>query len=455
MELLSLIVLQILGLAVVAMGAAYGMLRRRLYTFLFVGLLAYQGVMAMGLLGLTSEFGAAVVFASQCVILLGASILLAAVVSIERISGWANESTPMNPVTAAIEMWPAYCVTVLACACITLAIAARRGPELLSLNWESVRGEATFLDSIATLLQFFVFPAVWIAYRAGKRLWVLVFAAIALAIFALMGSRAALLAGLAVVAIDVLRSSLTRQTKFRIACVMAAIGFLIHIAGRVVRGLGLGGVYRVLTGEMDAQSLMREIAETVEWTGGESEIARYFAFAVERDSFSDVAPFVSVTRWLTMYIPRALAPNIKPEDATYALWRHAANDGVFDSYAAVDQMLLLLKKGDTGSIHPMLWGELWVNGGWLAIPIAAVLLAAQAVLFDRVLYRAPKLAAVLVMPATVVGWLMVARGNSVIGLGYTYYLLPVALAACAGLGMLWWLAHASHSLVGRRTPVDH
>jgi hypothetical protein len=31
------------------------------------------------------------------------------------------------------------------------------------------------------------------------------------------------------------------------------------------------------------------------------------------------------------------------------------------------------------------------------------------------------------MPVAAVGWLMVARGNSVIGLGYTYYLLPAAL----------------------------
>jgi hypothetical protein len=48
----------------------------------------------------------------------------------------------------------------------------------------------------------------------------------------------------------------------------------------------------------------------------------------------------------------------------------------------------------------------------------------------------------LVMPATVVGWLMVARGNSVIGLGYTYYLLPAALALWLLYDGLRLLLHA-------------
>ncbi|MBB6091603.1 hypothetical protein HNQ60_000449 [Povalibacter uvarum] len=437
-DLIALVVLQLLSLLIVGLGTLYSLQRRRLYSFLFLGLLAYQGVTALGLGPLMEEFGAEAVYKSQGVILAGSTILVATIMFLERVSASVLRPISLNPALAVKEAWSKYATIVVLCAVVTLAIAMRRGSTLLTVNWEDVRAEATFVDSIATLLQFFVFPAAWLAYRAHKPFWAVMFAILAVVLFALLGSRAALLAGLAVIAIDIIRSPLTRKAKFRVVAIVALAGLLLHIVGRVVRGLGVGGIYGLLTGEINFQGLLEEVGESVEWTGGEFEIARYLVFVVQNGPFADVSPLTSVTRWFTMYVPRPLVPDLKPEDVTYALWRHAANGGVFDSYAAIDQMLLLLQQGDTGSIHPMLWGEFWVNGGWIAIPLSAVLLAFQAVLLERVLERVPPIAAVLVMPATAVGWLMVARGNSVIGLGYTYYLLPVAMLICVALGMIQW-----------------
>jgi hypothetical protein len=431
---LALLCLHLLGLAIVAAAAFYSIRARRLYSFLFAGLLAYQGVMTLGLQPLAAEFGSQTLFAAEGTILCGAVCLTLATWFFERMTATWVPARSVNPVSDATDHWPHYCVLVLICAGVTLAIAARRG-TILDVNWQDVRAEATFLDSIATLLQFFVFPAVWIAARAGKRYWAVFFGLVALATFAMLGSRAALLAGVAVVAIDLLRSDLSKRVKWRILLTLVAAGMLLHVVGRIVRGFGLGGVYRLLIGETDLVSLSSEIGENVEWTGGEYEIARYFAFVVERGSFEDIHPLASVLRWIGMYLPRAVAPLLKPEDATYALWRHAANDGVFDAYASFDQMIALLRQGDTGSIHPMLWGEMWANGGWVAVPIAALFLALQMVAFERALERLPAILAALVMPATAVGWLMVARGNSVIGLGYTYYLLPMALGLFLAYGV--------------------
>jgi hypothetical protein len=426
-DVLALGALQALSLAVIGYAAWQAVRDRRLYAFLFLGLVAYQLVMTLGLGALAEEFGVRTMFAAEMAMLLGAVMLVTGVMFFERLTRRFEPVEPINPVAAASDAWPHYRNLVILCAGIALGIAVRRGSSVLEVNWEEVRGEATFLDQIATLLQFFIFPATWIAFRAGRRVWALFFAVLAVAAFALFGSRAALLTGVAVIGVDLFRSQMARSTKLRVMLLLASAGLTLHIVGRIVRGLGLGGVYRLLVGETDAASLGQEIAETVEWTGGEYEIARYFAFAVKEGPFSDIHPLASVIRWFSMYLPTSSFQGLKPEDATYALWRHAADYGVFDSYAAVDQIIALLQKGDTGSIHPMLWGEFWINGGWAAIPIAALLLAMQMVMFERLLERVPGVVASLVMPVAAVGWLMVARGNSVIGLGYTYYLLPAAL----------------------------
>jgi hypothetical protein len=185
---------------------------------------------------------------------------------------------------------------------------------------------------------------------------------------------------------------------------------------------------RLINGDVSDFGSLGELLGQTDWTGGEAEIGRYYFFVIRDAPFTDIGSFDSVFRWLTMYVPRFLAPEFKPEDVTYVLWRHAVDNGVFESYASFSRMLDLLSGGGTGSVHPMLWGEMWVNGGWAAIPVFSLILAALCVSIERVLEVVPAVVGALVVPATAVGYLMVARGNSVIGLGYTFYLLPIACA---------------------------
>lgn len=130
-----------------------------------------------------------------------------------------------------------------------------------------------------------------------------------------------------------------------------------------------------------------------------------------------------------MYVPRSLVEGFKPQDPTYALWTHAANSGLFDGAGFISQVLALVSVGDSGSIHPTFWGEAWMNGRWLGVVVMCMALAITVHLLERLFAALPSVAAVLCMPAAVVGYLMVARGNSTIGLGYIAYLVPVAVVS--------------------------
>ena len=90
---------------------------------------------------------------------------------------------------------------------------------------------------------------------------------------------------------------------------------------------------------------------------------------------------------------------------------------------------------------------MWVNGAWPAAPVFAAALAALLLIIDVAYARVPDVAYVLAAPATLIGYVMVARGNSVIGIGYTAYVLPMALVA-------WALLHGGAIIIRGRWSLD-
>ena len=136
---------------------------------------------------------------------------------------------------------------------------------------------------------------------------------------------------------------------------------------------------------------------------------------------------------MTIYLPRWLAEDFKPVDPTYLLWTHAVNHGVFDGQDYITQIMNVLRQGEAGSVHPLYWGEAWINGGLPALVTMSVLLAFMTVCIDWMFRALPATVATLTAPALAVGYLMVARGNSVIGLGLAAYLIPPALFGYAVL----------------------
>jgi hypothetical protein len=83
---------------------------------------------------------------------------------------------------------------------------------------------------------------------------------------------------------------------------------------------------------------------------------------------------------------------------------------------------------------------MWLNGGLPAVPIFAACLGCILLIIEVVYDRVPATVYLLSAPATLIGYVMVARGNSVIGLGYTAYVLPLAMLAygLTRLGQAIW-----------------
>lgn len=423
----AIVVIQSLVLGLTLVMTFWALRRRRLYGFLFAALGTFAALFLISVPSLVREFGYEVVADSVIVGLIGSICLIAAVTGLEVVLGDSHVVGIRNPIEDARSIWPSYVMVMGFCVLLALSIVARHGVSLVAGTWEDARAEATLLDTLANFLQYFLFPAAWVTYRCGRRFLSILLLIVALVSFPVFGARAALLALPAAIGIDLLRSQLTRGRVYLVIFSLLGCGLILHIVGRVLRGLGLGGLYLILSGQTSLAMVAEDIVENVDWTGGEAEILRYYVYVVGHGDFVGATPLGSAIRWLGMYLPRWLAPDTKPEDVTYVLWRHATNDGVFDAYPSIDQLVALLRGGDTGSIHPTLWGEMWVNGGWSAIPVLACLLAVIVVAIERFFDAAPKLVAALVAPATVVGYMMVARGNSVIGLGLSFYLVPIAL----------------------------
>lgn len=448
LELLLLVVLHVACLLLQVAMLRFGLRRRRLYTFFFLAVIFYQAVSLLSLAGLVSEHGALLLLQAEMIALVGTAIVSAVVVIGDVLIPVPRRSDAFaGPLEAVVARPGAYLAIASGGLTVATALMLRGGMGFAERTWQQSRLDAGYLDSLATFMLFMAFPAAWIAARS-RHAWLSVLLLLwSLALFVVFGSRAALLTLPMVVALDFFARFGTTRIRVRtvVLVVVAALG--LHIVGRIVRGFGLAGLIALVRGQALGADEFQDIVANLDLSGGEAAIFRYFLFVVSAGPFTDVAPLTSVIRWLGMYVPSGLFPGAKPADLTYAVWWHAYSAGVFDSYDSFGEILKVIGAGGGGSVHPLVWGEMWVNGAWPAAPVFAAALAALLLIIDGAYARVPDVAYVLAAPATLIGYVMVARGNSVIGIGYTAYVLPMALVA-------WALLHGGAIIIRGRWSLD-
>jgi hypothetical protein len=438
---LLLLVLHLACLAMLAATCLLGVRRRRLYSVFFAAAALYQAVSLFGVAGLTRDYGATVVLRAEIIAISGALLVAAVVLLGER---WVplrrNVDAGPGPFETVVQRPVAYFTTVALSLVLAVGIMARDGSAFMERTWQQARLESGYLDSLAILILFIVFPAVWVATRA-RRPWLgVALLLVCLMLFVVYGSRAAMLTLPMAVVLDLL----ARVGRFRIRArtiVLIGAGALgLHVIGRLVRGFGLAGFFALLRGQSLSAAEVFDVLGNIDLSGGEAAIFGYFLFAVAEAPFADIAPLTSVIRWLGIYIPGALFPAAKPVDLTYTLWWHAYSAGVFDIHDSFGELLKVVGAGGGGSLHSLVWGEMWLNGGLPAVPIFAACLGCILLIIEVVYDRVPATVYLLSAPATLIGYVMVARGNSVIGLGYTAYVLPLAMLAygLTRLGQAIW-----------------
>ncbi len=293
----------------------------------------------------------------------------------------------------------------------------------LSLTGMQSRGEDGIFIALATFLCFLAFPGLVTAFVESK-LAFLGYAACVLIIFSLSGSRAAVLT---TVAFWLWRRNVTgERQRLRVATVMLilGVGLVVHFLLRLVRGISpavllqafLAGDFSVLT-----ERMFGPFSE-VDLSGGESSISSYFVFAVEAGGGEVYGFLRSVVRILLLFVPGSLAPSLKPEDVTYSLWVEALSRGRFDASAYYEAMNEAFIRGAYGSLHPILYGELFLSGRWAGLLIGLVFVSVLCLVIEISLISMSHRASLYLIAPTAVGMLMVARGNSVIGFGYFFYL---------------------------------
>lgn len=158
---------------------------------------------------------------------------------------------------------------------------------------------------------------------------------------------------------------------------------LFYYALRIVRSVGLAQL-------TDLAALRLALNDNlVEQHGGENVIARAYLFALSLVTNGEWIPSGdTLKRLLFLFVPRTWGmENIKPDDVTYPLWDLAVQHNFFAGHPYADALRQLYEGGGTGSLHPIIWGEGFLNLGlWsLAIwPLAAAWLLTR---WDRYTMR--------------------------------------------------------------------
>jgi len=306
---------------------------------------------------------------------------------------------------------------------LALFVVTQQDFELTGMQ---TRSESGAVVVFATFLFMLSVPGVISGFLQGEKLMLVLRLIIAISIFLLSSSRAAMMGAVVYGAWLSLAQAKSRAARIRIVFILLFIAFIIHVLLRVIRGFGMLGFLRAV-GDGTLIEHFGASAINLDLSGGEAAIVHYFFFAAKVASAETFGYLTSVVRWFTLFFPRELFPTGKPMDVTYLLWAKGFTSGIFDakvSYGALEELFLL---GSYGSLHATLFGELFLSGRWLSLLISTPVAGALCVFIDRSLLWLNATSALLLLGPVLIGMLMVARGNSVIGFGYFFYLAAIVV----------------------------
>jgi hypothetical protein len=425
----SIILLVYLPNAVVLIVASIlALQRKRIYGVLWGALLIFHMLSIAQSKSLLAEFGSGTLLLGQALMLLSNSLLFATCFLFEsylltsdvRFRGVRSWLTSPDPTKNR------YLTMIVIVSIAVIGMQVRDGIERLTIGWEDARESASMLDSVAIFLSFIVFPSVWVAIRSKLYFPALLLGLIYLGIFQIIGSRAILLTLLAAAYAELLLSKVSLRRKMVIIVLLGIVGTGMHTASRLTRGHGLFGMIDIVTSG-DA-TVVIDMLTDFDLSGGEANIYRYYNYVI--DTSYDEYPYrawVTVKRLILLYCPTSWAPDIKPMDITYRLYSDAFADGIFNESAFFERLRITIEGEQAGSIHPTLWGDMYANGGLAGVVIYPVCLGFILVLIERYIRKLSPAGIFLIVPLTIVGYIMVARGNVVIGFGYLGYTIPMVI----------------------------
>jgi hypothetical protein len=404
----------------------------RLSSVVHLALSGYAAIAAANVMPLTAEFGDTIYFQAACIFFSGSVVLVVA--STVLVLTW-----PTRPLHAA--QWRpddlgrhALLSSLAATIALGLLIGSRGD---VFATWSEARFEAGPTTTLGTFLLLIACPGIvsaFLARRFAAGAWLI---AVCLMGFVLSGSRATLLAAVGLAGWLMVARANGRWNKLRVILFAAALGVIAHVLMRQIRGLGLGGLLDAYQGGYLLEAFFQADAAT-DVSGGEAAIPRYLLFAADASAAHDFGRLTSVVRLLLLPVPRVEGWFDKPIDVTYTLWEQALLSGLFAGAAGQATLFESYLTGTLGSLHATVFGEYFLGGGWWALAFSTLVLACVLAGIDWAMGRASRVTALTMTGPMLVGFLFVARGNSVIGLGYFFYLGILVLILRTIVGDLRW-----------------
>ena len=427
--------------AVVLGGSAFGAMRSgRLSSVVVAALAGYAVILAFSAETLIAEFGAARFMDAAAIYAVGTVVLVATLNLAARRSRWVPIAWGDEEQRRHVR-WSMR----LAVVSLTLFYVDRTDPLI---SWSEARADAGLLTVIATFCLLLATSGLVSAFRTSKWVSAVTLLLLCAASFVLSGSRAAVLA-----AVMLWLWTLTQQTRSRgrVLLVLAGVGtavLLLHTVLRFVRGVSLLGLLEAIQSGTLLSDFLAGAASDV--SGGEAAIARYFVYATTVDSTQEFGVMTSLQRLLLIAVPHVEGLIDKPLDVTYRLWAKAFEQGLFDGAAGQQLLFDSYLTGSLGSLHATLFGEMFLSGGLGALVISVIFVGLVLAAIDRYFRHASPFTALVLTGPVLVGYLMTARGNSVIGLGYFVYLATLVAIlrtiGCIALGIARTCASVSDRL---------
>ena len=417
----TLIIVSVLLLLFMAVA---GLSRRRLSSVVFFAVACYAIIMAATAGDLIRQYGDELYLQASLIYGIGSIVLLMSVLFFSELVPGRRLSIPIW--NQSDFQWHTNFATALALASIALIMIAR---ENLMMNWNEARSSAGYLTVLSTMFFMLASPGIVSAFIPKKLTLGIMLLLLCVGLFVVMGSRASLLGALFFGMWLMLLRARDAGSRLRIVAIAVVATFVVHFFLRTLRGLGIAGLLQAFD-EGNLLTTLLAVGGDVDVSGGEAAIPKYLMFAIKVSSIHDFGFMTSIQRLLLLPIPRIEGWINKPVDVTYLLWEKGFQQGLLDGAQGQQILLESYLTGSFGSLHPTLFGEYFLVGGWVSLVLSTVVLGAILVAIDLFMHRANRLTSLALCGPMLVGYMFVARGNSVIGLGYFFYLGVIVSLLC-------------------------
>ena len=404
MDLLTIIVLYAMNTTILCAGYYRSFVRKRVYSILWGALAGYQILSFFQLNFYLSSFSSTALVKGQFLMVLSNLLFFAGFFALEPV--FLRIPVSRTDLASDLPRIRYYLVVAFSLG-LAFVLLVRNGTQVFYSNWEQSRESSNALDVMSNLLGFIFFPCLWLLFKERKLFVGSMLSILNLVFFQISGARSVLMSLFCVAYFDLLLSKAAVVKKLLIMGLLCLVAFGFHSFFRLVRGMG-AAVFLSTTFSGGLPEYLSTYEE-VDYSGGESEIYKYYYYVIEKDYGP---PFyrshTTLVRLALLYVPTSLASEFKPGDLTYQIWYDALRDGYL-RVTYLPQLKARAARGQFGSLHPTLWGDAFASSGLLGICVYPLLFCFAVITIEHMIIRCSSFCCFTLVPAIGVCYLLLGE----------------------------------------------